>query len=810
MPFRQRKIKSRKLATPTAAVTVVTAALLLLAVLGGTQANAANITWGNVGSDFATGANWLGGTAPADNITADIGVFTDATAAANPAFTANRSINGLQFDSGTAAWTFTGSGGTQTLTLGSGGITNSSANTQTFSASGLQLALGTNSTIAGPLFIGSAVNLSNHTLTLSGSAPSSTILGVVSGTGGLVKQGSGTVFLAANTYTGGTTINEGGLFIYSDTAFGTGDVTFNGGTVRNYSSDIQITNNYVLNGVGTLENSSGGLWTNSGVISGAGSLILRCRQGGELMILSATNTYTGGTTVYGTVVEINHGSSFGSGTVTWEMGPDGNILNELYATDSLQVTNNFVLNTELYLGSYGAVWTNSGAISGAGDLIANANFLATLVLSGSNNFTGQTRIANGVLSLDNPDALSGSTLDHNYGGSLSFLTVTNANLGGLQGINNLALTNDSGGNVALSVGGNNQSTSYDGILSGGGSLTKAGTGTMILTDVNTYTGTTTINGGVLAVTNGAAIPDTGTVILANSNGATLTVEGSETIGSLRGGGATGGNVSIASGQTLTVAETGSQTFAGAITNAGGLSKTGTGTLTLSGSNSLTGGTVVSNGTLRMAATGTLDGVTTVTNAGTIAGTGTVGTLNINGGGVLAPGNSAGTLTATNGATWSQGGSYNWEIFDLANNPGTSWDLLDVTAGTLDLTGITTAGGFTINLITLLGDNTTPGALTGFNPTANYTNIWLIAQATNITGFNAANFNLVSGNFVGATGTFTITQLPVGGGQGLYLNYNGDGAVPEPGTWAMAALLLSGAAATIYRRRKAAKQVSAAD
>jgi len=350
-----------------------------------------------------------------------------------------------------------------------------------------------------------------------------------------------------------------------------------------------------------------------------------------------------------------------------------------------------------------------------------------------------------------------------------------------------------------------------GVISNTGGLTKAGAGTMTLAGVNTYSGTTTIGAGVLAVTNGSAIADTGVVTLSNNAGATLTVRSSETIGSLRGGGTTGGNVSIASGQTLTVAETGSQTFAGAITNAGSLSKTGTGTLTLSGSNSLTGGTVVSSGTLRLAANAYLDGVTTVTNAGTIAGTGTAGTLNINGGGVLSPGNSAaGTLTATNGATWSQGGSYNWEIFDLANNPGTSWDLLDVTAGTLDLTGITTAGGFTINLITLLGDNTTPGALTGFDPTADYNNIWLIARAPTITGFNAANFNLVSGNFVGATGTFTISQLPVGGGQGLYLSYNGDGAVPEPGTWAMAALLLSGAAATIYRRRKAAKQVSAAD
>ena len=103
MPATQRKIKSRKLATPTAAVTVVTAALLLFAILGGTQANAANITWGNTGTNFATGANWLGGTAPANNITSDIGAFTNGTVTNNPVFTANRSINGLQFNSGTAA-----------------------------------------------------------------------------------------------------------------------------------------------------------------------------------------------------------------------------------------------------------------------------------------------------------------------------------------------------------------------------------------------------------------------------------------------------------------------------------------------------------------------------------------------------------------------------------------------------------------------------------------------------------------------------------------------------------------------------------
>jgi len=272
--------------------------IISFALLTAVQANAANKTWGNVGSDFATGANWLGSTAPANNITADVGVFTNATVTNNPVFTADRSINRLQFNPGTAAWTFTGSGGTQTLTLGGGGIVNNSANTQTFSASGLQLALGANATFNannGALAIDSAVNVSNRTLTLQGSGTSSTISGVVSGTGGLTKQGSGT-------------------------------------------------------------------------------------------------------------------------------------------------------------------WT----------------------LNNANTFTGDTRIFIGGLSLGNANALSGSTVLIDLLGILRFGSLTNANLGGLGSSGNIALTNDSGGNVALNVGGNNQSTIYDGGFSGGGSLTKAGTGTLEL------------------------------------------------------------------------------------------------------------------------------------------------------------------------------------------------------------------------------------------------------------------------------------------------------------------------------------------
>jgi autotransporter-associated beta strand protein len=148
------------------------------------------------------------------------------------------------------------------------------------------------------------------------------------------------------------------------------------------------------------------------------------------------------------------------------------------------------------------------------------------------------------------------------------------------------------------------------------------------------------------LTNGAAIADTGAVTLANASGATLAINSSETIGSLRGGGSTGGNVSVASGQTLTVAETGNQTFAGAITNAGALVKQGAGTLVLGGINSYTGNTVVSGGSLQLASNGVLRFL--------IGGSGVNNALSGPGTSVLAGQfvfDLSGAATATN-ATWT--------------------------------------------------------------------------------------------------------------------------------------------------------------
>jgi autotransporter-associated beta strand protein len=127
----------------------------------------------------------------------------------------------------------------------------------------------------------------------------------------------------------------------------------------------------------------------------------------------------------------------------------------------------------------------------------------------------------GMLVLANANALQNSTLDTgavgNQSVNLTMPEATTYNIGGLKGSANfdLAVSN-------LSVGSNNQSTTYDGVLMGAfnNSLTKVGTGTLTLTGANTYGGSTTVSNGALQVGNGGA-GQTGTGALIVTGSATL-------------------------------------------------------------------------------------------------------------------------------------------------------------------------------------------------------------------------------------------------------------------------------------------------
>jgi autotransporter-associated beta strand protein len=219
-----------------------------------------------------------------------------------------------------------------------------------------------------------------------------------------------------------------------------------------------------------------------------------------------------------------------------------------------------------------------------------------------------------------------------------------------------ALANNS--SLTLTGSGNGE---FDMPITGSGTLVKSGSGSWSLTGMNTYTGATHINAGMLQVTGAnATLGSNSAVILANVAGAKLqsfwwngvtNIGTNFSIGSLSGGGATGGNVVLGQTSTLTMGtDNTSTTYAGVISDiwgSAGINKTGTGTLTLTGTGIYSGTTTVSQGTLQLLGALPSGGPVIVGPAGTLAGTGTIsGPVTVNG--TLAPGTAApGLLTLSN-------------------------------------------------------------------------------------------------------------------------------------------------------------------
>ena len=335
--------------------------------------------------------------------------------------------------------------------------------------------------------------------------------------------------------------------------------------------------------------------------------------------------------------------------------------------------------------------------------------------------------------------------------------------------------------VTKGVGNAADKTQLTGTISGSSTtdLVKTGTGTLELTAANTYAGNTFIQGGTLLLSNGAALADTGAVILGNVAGATLQLGNSETIGALQGGGTTGGNV-VLGGNTLTVGDSRNTTFAGAIGGSGGaLTKTGSGALTLSNTATYTGATTISGGTLIVGGSIASSSLTTVNAGGTLSGHGTVGALTIASSGVLAPGDAIGTLTAGN-TTFAGGGKLVLEVNQFAGAvAGTNYDLLAINGG---LTLTATAGNpFLLDLTSLTAGNVA-GLADAFDPHANYT-LTLLTTTTGISGFDASTVSILTGDFqntFGGTWTVALTDSD----RDLTLSYTGTSPVPEPATYAV--------------------------
>jgi autotransporter-associated beta strand protein len=222
----------------------------------------AQVTWlgGNGGNanDWTKPGNWSPSGVPVSTQTAQ---FTNGADAANlaPNLNGNQAVAGLTFTNVANAYTVTGNTG-NTLTIGSSGITNSSANLQTFSVPTISVSASQswNAASSGSLSISSAVTLAaSTTLTITGSSTGSgTISGAVSGGGALIKDGSGTwtVSGTSKSYSGGTTVNAGTL---------------------NFSGGVPTTGNFTVNSGATLALSGTGFQANNTNLTiNGGTLVL--------------------------------------------------------------------------------------------------------------------------------------------------------------------------------------------------------------------------------------------------------------------------------------------------------------------------------------------------------------------------------------------------------------------------------------------------------------------------------------------------------------------------------------------------------
>ena len=608
----------------------------------------------------------------------------------------------------------------------------------------------------------------------------------------------------ATNASGTVVLNGGNVFAHTLTKTGAGDLVISN-ALKLIGNNAALTN-------GILDNSGSGNVTVQGRFE-QGRIL---QTGTGTVTLGASNSFVGGTVISnGTVAATaDHGLGSGALTVsggTADVGGTSQSLGQVTLESGSITGSGSITSTKTYQVQDGSISANLGGASGLTKTTAG-----TVTLGGNNTYTGLTHVDGGTLQVS-ADANLGNAANglHLEDGTLK--TTANVNSGRAVTLTRDGTFDTAGNAVALS-----------GVIEGGGALIKAGAGTLTLSGANTYSGGTTVSAGTLsgdatslqeAIANNAAVVFnqttdgtyagnmTGTGSLSKAGAGTLTVTGNNSYsgGTTVSAGRVVGNVSslqgaIANEAAVEFQQTTDGTYTGAMSGGGTLEKTGSAALKVTGTSSLSGHTKVSGG--RLSVEGSLaDSTVTVEDGATLSGSGTVGVTVVNAGATISPGNSPGTLTIDGNLTWNNGGNYDWEVFRLPGEgtAGTDWDLLSVN-GSLNLTNLTGAPLFNINLYSMSATNAY-GPLANWSPTGTYA--WKILQAA-----SAIDQTYISASYIGInTENFSNTAPGLFGLElrdndtGLYLTYKGGAEpVPEPGTWAAAALLLGGAGFMRWRKR----------
>ncbi|MBU6222474.1 MAG: autotransporter-associated beta strand repeat-containing protein [Planctomycetes bacterium] len=697
-------------------VAIVSGAAVAVASFANSPATAATSTWrGTTSGAWGTAGNWAGGSPSS----ADTALF-DSTSTANltTALSANTSILGLRVTSPSGAVSI----GSNTLTLGSGGIDMSSAAQNLTISSGV--ALGAVTAVPFSVATGRTMALATvtrasgqtakfttagtGTISMSGATANSVLsYGVTNGTDFAAANASNNIVGAASVIT--YTANPAGTSSNASVSGGSGttwmDVTTSNPTAA--PSAFRFSGNYTLGGLRFNQANSNGIdW---------------------VVDANSRNFTLGAILVTANVGAFNVQMNDSSGNV-WRLGAGAEALIHQYNTSGDLIFNGKITQA-----------------AGTGAIVTKDGPGRVILANNSNSWGGVTNIVEGTLQVGN-------------NGTAGVLGSGNVN-------NNGSL-----------VFRRSDAISVANLISGSGSVTQSGGDLLTLNNAsNSFSGGTTITSGTVTYSNSLA--DFGSAGFTFSGGAFQWKSGDTADLSSR-------SVTINAGGAKFNPNGNSVTLASAIGNggAGGLSLVGTGTLNLTAANSFLGASTINGGVLRANnATGSAlgSGSATVNSGGTLSGTGSIsGLVTIASGGVLAPGNSVGTLT-TGSLTLSAGASLVWEF-----NATPASDLVVVSG----------ANGLTINggAITLYNENTTNPFST--NGTYNLLQYSGALGGTGVSALSVANQQAGKTYTFGTSGSFVTLSITT---TGLVTSWNVDanGFWTTAGNWSAGAPNAAGDTAT---------------
>ena len=732
------------------------------------DAMSANWNTDSTGGGGGTIAAWAGGN------TAVFAAGTDATGTYTVAVDGTKDIGGLTFEEGkvtlsggtalrmtanttvvvAGAWTATVS---TPITQDATARQLTKAGTGTLVLAGANTYTGNTTVIGGTLEIGGAgrlgsgtyagtINITGGTFKYNSSA-TQTLTGVISGSGGVTKAGTGTLVLAGmNAYSGGTTVSGGTLSVatQADFALGVGPVTvLPGATLRldrnNLSNPMTLTDATLsqpnafgttlsgpltLGGMVTLSFADTGFIAFNGGIAGSGGLIHNgTRQDTVITALNGTNAYTGPTVINGALKFGNRVSLYNAVTASWTA--DKIVVNS-GGTAYFGVGGTWFTAADIEILS--ALGTATGGFTNGANIgfdTSKANFIYTSEIADTNggaNKLGLQIFGGKTLILGDDNTYTGPT-------SIRWGTVK------VNSINRV-------------VGGTGSSSL--------GAPKTVADGTILIGQYGTD--------GALVYTGPGETTDR--VLYTPGIGANVTLDQSGA-GLLK---FTGDHSTTSSGKTIYLqgSTAGEGEYAGALggTTNFRLTKQGSGTWTLSGMNLYTGATTVNGGTLKV--TGSIDtSDVTVNNSGTLSGGGSVKSLIVQTGGKVAPGNSVGTLTVVAGnVSLAADTIYEWEF------NGTSGDLVNIT-GDLALNN-----DWKLRLVDVSGTPQASEQYDLFTYTGDYSGM--------------SSFGLSNIDATGVSWNIANASIVAGGGR-VYIT-----GIPEPATLSLLAL---GGLTLIRRRRK---------